>query len=213
MEHNNYILMADIIGSRNSNQTRLMDSFQSVVNYINQSENKNILSPITITLGDEFQGVVKDLPAALHIILRIEEQIITSGSDFKLRYVLLQGEIETKINPQIAYGMMGSGLTDAREHLLELKKSKYRFNFNLVDEKKTQALNNAFIVLQGLIDGWNIKRDYYIVTEFLEHKDYKTVATDLNKEPSLMWKREKSLKLDKYFAIKEVIAYIGDPNE
>lgn len=64
-------------------------------------------------------------------------------------------------------------------------------------------------MLQHLIDDWKVKKDYYIVSEFLQNMDYKQVATELGKERSLMWKRQKSLKLDEYFAAEEVIRYIG----
>jgi len=68
-------------------------------------------------------------------------------------------------------------------------------------------------VLQRIIDGWKLKKDYYIVAKFLQHIDYKQVATELKKERSLMWKREKSLKLEEYFALKEVITYLGGNND
>jgi len=48
---------------------------------------------------------------------------------------------------------------------------------------------------------------------FLQQKDYKQVAEELNKDRSLMWKREKSLKLDQYFATKEIIKYIGEESD
>ena len=201
--------MADIIGSRKADQQMLMDSFKEVIKYTNGKEKKNFLSPMTITLGDEFQSVVNNLSAALEIILKIEERIIITESAFKLRYILMEGKIETPLNKKIAYGMLGSGLTSAREYLANLKTGKNRFYFKLINEKKGAALNHAFFTLQRLIDDWSIRKDYYIVSEFLQHKDYKQVAIDLDKERSLMWKREKSLKLEEYFAIKEVIKYIG----
>jgi hypothetical protein len=203
------ILMADIIGSRKADQQMLMNSFKEVVTYTNGKEKKNFLSPMTITLGDEFQSVVSNLSAALEVILKMEERIVITESTFKLRYVLMEGKIETPLNKKIAYGMLGSGLTAARESLGNLKTGKNRFYFKLANEKKENALNHAFFALQRIIDDWRIKKDYYIVSEFLQHKDYKQVALDLNKERSLMWKREKSLKLEEYFAIKEVIRYIG----
>jgi len=58
------------------------------------------------TLGDEFQSVIKNLPAALDIIFSIEEKIAAGGQDFRLRYVLEEGKIETPLNRKIAYGMI-----------------------------------------------------------------------------------------------------------
>ena len=205
----NFILMADIIRSRDADQGRLMTDFKEIVSKVNHSFRDRLLSPVTITLGDEFQGVVRDLSSALAIILQLEEIIIRSGKNFKLRYVLAEGKIETAINTKIAYEMLGSGLSEARETLAELKKMKARFYVMLQDKAHGEAINNVFIVLQNIIDTWKIKKDYYIVAKFLEHKDYKKVATELNKERSLIWKRERSLNLADYFALKEVITYLG----
>jgi hypothetical protein len=93
------------------------------------------------------------------------------------------------------------------------KNTTTRFTFHLVNKKKNKALNNAFLVFQGFIDDWKIAKDYIIIGMFLQHKDYKQVAAETNKDRSLMWRREKSLKLDQYFATKEIIKYIGEePN-
>lgn len=204
-----FILMADIIGSRQTEQQRLMVDFREIVNQTNINAKEQLLSPITITLGDEFQSVASNLSSALAIMFQLEESIIMAGKDFKLRYVLMEGEIETPINKKIAYEMLGSGLTEARASLIELKNAKARFYIAIKDKALGNAINKAFVVLQRLIDDWNLNKDYYIVSKFLQHKDYKQVASELNKERSLMWKREKSLKLEDYFALKEIVTYLG----
>lgn len=201
--------MADVIGSRKADQMGILKDFKSITKRTNQLLDNQFLSPITITLGDEFQCIAADLAAALNIILSIEESIVKTQTALKLRYVLLEGLIETPINPKIAYGMLGSGLTAAREKLIGLKKKKQRFSANLKNKPLEKAINNTFVGLQSIIDSWGLEKDYYVVAEFFENKDYKKVASDLNKERSLIWKREKSLKIEEYFALKEVIHYLG----
>lgn len=61
--------------------------------------------------------------AGIKIILFIEEYILQNNIGFKLRYVLLSGKIETPVNHKIAYGMIGEGLTKARETINYLKKA------------------------------------------------------------------------------------------
>jgi hypothetical protein len=206
----NYILMADIISSRKSDQLRLMNDFKSLVAKTNEELKAKLLSPITITLGDEFQSVVKDLSSAVDVIFFIEEEIIKSSKTFKLRYVLLEGIIETPINARIAHGMLGSGLTAARERLTQSKKRKTRFDISIQNKNLEKAINDIFVVLQGTVDSWRPEKDYYVVAEFLEKKDYKEVAADLNKDRSLLWKREKSLRITEYFALKGVIHYLAN---
>ena len=205
-----FILMADIIKSRNKNQQLLINDFREIVANINEEMGEKILSPLTITLGDEFQGILHDLSSALTVIISIEERILKSKKNFQLRYILVEGKIETKINTQIAYEMLGSGLTEAREGLAEMKGSSLKFMTRLRDKKKQDAINHAFFVLQGLTSDWNLLKDSILIETFLVHKDYKLVARELEKNRSLMWKRKKSLKLDEYIALKEVITYLGE---
>ena len=75
--------MADIIASSEKNQIELMNNFKELVNEINKTFKDEILSPLTITLGDEFQCVLKDLKSSTDIILQLEENIIHKKLNFK----------------------------------------------------------------------------------------------------------------------------------
>lgn len=198
--------MADIIGSRNKDQNKLMVDFKEITKSITMEHKEWFLSPITIILGDEFQCVANDLLDSVRILFEIEEKIIKEEKGFKLKYVLVEGKIETPINKKTAYEMMGPGLTRARELLTDLKKSiSSRFNCELIAEKMGYDLNLAFVIYQSFVDGWNIKKDYYVVAEFLETDDYKKVAVKLNKNRSLMWKRQSNLKIRQYKALKKLV--------
>jgi len=207
-----FILMADVIDSRRAQQEILMEQLKKVVVTTNRIAKHKIISPLTITLGDEFQGVMDDLTSALDVMMEIEEGIINNKASFKLRYVLLEGKIETPINTNIAYEMLGSGLTETRNYLSSLKSSDDRFHVKIKNVKQSLALCDAFKAYQGIIDDWQIGKDYEIVSCFLELKDYKLVADKLNKDRSLMWRREKSTKIKEYVSLKNVIKYIGDCN-
>lgn len=207
-----FILMADVIGSRTAQPIELMDSFKSIILSINQNAKKKIISPLTITLGDEFQGILKDLQSALDIIMLIEEEIISQQARFKLRYVLVEGEVETEINKKFAHAMLGAGLVEARSSLEKLKNAGDRFYVRINDSEKSDVINDAFRVYQGIIDDWQVDSDYEIVSSFLEHGDYKIVADTLNRNRSLMWKRQKSLRYKEYVSLKQVIYYLGHNN-
>jgi len=204
------IVMADIVDSRNFPQNKLMKSFKKITDEINHEKKNILISPITITLGDEFQCIVKSVEAGIELIMAIDEKRLHEMADFKLRYVLVEGNIETPINHEIAYGMLGEGLTMAREQLVEYKTSYHRYTIHLNNAKKSEALANSLIVYQNIIDSWNIDKDYSLITRFLELKDYKLVADEMGKTRSQIWKREKSLNLEAYFSIKQVINYIAE---
>ena len=146
------------------------------------------------------------------IILGIEENIINKKLNFKLRYILNQGEIETPINNKIAYEMLGSGLTDARNKLNFTKNDKHRFIISIEDKLQNDILNEAFKIFENIIEKWNIKTDYEIVSNFLRYKDYKIVSDLMNKTRSLLWKREKTLNMESYYSAKNIIQIITKKN-
>jgi hypothetical protein len=205
-----YVLMADVIDSRKLDQQNLMTQFKNIVMLLNSQHHPNILSPMTITLGDEFQGVVNDLQSAINIIIALEEMILLQELRFKLRYTLIQGQIDTEINSKIAYEMLGEGLTTARQCLQNLKNDKRRFYVGLKDKKLADAVNNTFFAFQGIVDGWTRLNDVYIASKFINDIDYKQIAIEINKEKSVIWKRKKSLKIDDYLALRNVLKYLGE---
>lgn len=203
MKH--FILMADIIESGDQPQAILMQQFEHLVGDVNKAFGEVILSPLTITLGDEFQGVPADLKTAADLIIYLEEQIIHLHYAFQLRYVLNYGDIDTPINKHIAYGMLGKGLTEARNKLNELKNRKHRFDISLKNQNQQQILSEAFKIFENIRERWSVEKDYELVSNFLKFEDYKAVALAMKKNRSLIWKREKSLDLESYRAVKHII--------
>ncbi|RKS93749.1 SatD family protein [Flavobacterium limicola] len=203
MKH--YILMADIIDSGKKEQKPLMEDFKNLIEEINEIYKADILSPLTITLGDEFQGVIKNLATSIQIILTLEENCIHKKLNFKLRYVLNQGEIETPVNEKIAYEMLGSGLTEARLKLNDSKYKKFRFNITIDNLLQRSILNDAFTIFENIKDKWSLEKDYELVSNFIQLKDYKIVSEKMNKTRSLIWKREKTLQMESYNATKNII--------
>ncbi|MFT2007576.1 SatD family protein [Pontibacter sp. 13R65] len=204
-----FILMADIISSSRHKGDLLMKQFKEVVNTVNEKHKELLLSPLTITLGDEFQGVALNLEAAIKVIVALEEVIVLQYKPFKLRYVLNFGQIETPINHEIAYGMLGNGLTEARELLEQVKHHRgERFIVKTGNQRQSITLQKTFILYQWLVDAWK-PADSQLIGAFLQESDYKVVAEQLGKVRSLMWKREKSLKIKEYLAARDLLHLIA----
>jgi hypothetical protein len=206
------ILMADIIESGKKDSKQLMGSFKQTISAVNN--NDKLISPLTITLGDEFQGIVETVYDAIKIIFQIEEYILQNQFEFKLKYVLNFGKIETDINTKIAYEMLGEGLTTARERLNKLKKEDERFLILLGAEQSQleTILNKLFVIYQHLVDSWKSK-DYLIVSEFIKKVDYKSVAKIVGIDESNAWRRRRSLNIKEYEAIKDVILTLLQHNK
>ncbi|WP_262507147.1 SatD family protein [Sphingobacterium sp. IITKGP-BTPF85] len=194
---------------RSKNQALLMQNFKETVSKINHDYENSLLSPLTITLGDEFQGLTKDLETALNIIIALEEEIIIQGFDFQLRYVLIYGDIETNINKRIAYEMLGEGLRDARYKLNSMKTNSQRFYIQIGDINLDSLLNNTFLIFENIIDKWNPEKDYNLISAFIKFNDYKIVAEKINKTRSQIWKREKTLNISSYEATKTILKSIS----
>ena len=201
--------MADVIGSSKKNSKTLIKEFKLIVAEVKKKHRGKFLSPITITLGDEFQAIVKTFDNAVEIIFSIEEALIKLKVSFSLRYVVEYGNVDTNINSEVAYEMLGTGLTKARVHLNELKKTKdRRVAFFLKNDEQAQAIENLFLVFTSIIDGWKVA-DYYLLKVFLEHQFYKNVADELAMNRSQIWKRERTLMIKEYFALKSAIQFIS----
>lgn len=201
--------MADIIKSRQHDGKEVMEQFRKIVTALNQKRKADLLSPLTITLGDEFQGVVNTIENGIHIIFEMEESILEMNVEIKLRYVLVYGEIETKINPKMAYEMLGQGLTNAREKLNGLKTDHKRFFVSLGSgiESKEIFINKLFLIYQNFVDSWKSK-DRKIVSFFLKFDDYKIVAKKMKVDKSSAWRRKKSLHIEEYINTKEIIIFV-----
>lgn len=205
----NFIVMADIIESQKQPSKQLMRDFQGVVKSINFKYKKHLLSPLTITLGDEFQGVLRSYDSALRLILEMEEDIMKQGGKFKLRYVLNYGDIETKLNHEIAYGMMGRGLTKSREALAELKNTDVRFLVILDSKTDADIMNKLFRLYDSVVSEWRGK-DLDYVRLFLDNKTYQEVAQELGVNLTSAWRRLRSLKMEDYYICKSLILKISE---
>jgi hypothetical protein len=204
-----WIIMADIIQSSEYDGFVLQEAFKKAVKHINEKFKNKLISPLTITLGDEFQGVSNSLKNSILVIFYFEEYILKNNINFALRYVINYGKIDTPINTEIAYGMLGEGLSAARKMLENLKRTDYRFEIETKSKSKSKALKDAFWVMQNIQTKWNSKADKNLAAMFIQYHDYKIIATKTGVTRSQIWKKEKSLNISSYFAIKNVITYLS----
>jgi len=199
-----FVLMADIIESSSYSGDKLMSDFKALVDQVNTKFASSISSPLTITLGDEFQGVIKDLNSAVQIVFAIDELLLKRSINYKLRYVINYGKIDTPINKKSSHEMLGEGLTGARQFLEELKTNDAKVLISGLENKKQAELNLAFVLYRSLYDDWN-EKDKKPAYDFLQNVDYKELARINKKAVSTMWRKKKSLKIEDFKASKQLI--------
>jgi hypothetical protein len=200
----NYILMGDVVSSKDYDSQTLQKQLNNITESCNKALRDDLLSPYTITLGDEFQGIPNTLLTAIRTLFFYEEECLRQNLDFKLHYVVHYGKIDTKINPEIAYEMMGPGLTKARELLGSKKRDRKRFQFLLDNKVLTQQLNRLFEVLDSIIRSWKID-DYLLILDMINNDNNAEVGEKHDKNRDQIWKRRKTLMVHEYNLIKEAI--------
>ena len=203
-----FILMGDIIQSSKYQASSLRQRFLGLISSCNEALEKSIISPYTVTLGDEFQGVAKSLTSVIDTIFYLEELILRRGLDFKMRYVTVQGHIDTPLNREKAYNMMGPGLTKAREILTDKGRGERKYRFNLMDTYLTNQINRLFIVIDGLTDRWDAS-DASLIFDMLGNTNNEEVGDKHGKNRSQIWKRRKHLMVEEYRALKEVLSELA----
>lgn len=201
------ILMGDVISSRNYEAAALHEQLSSMVEHVNSEYSGDHLSPYTITLGDEFQGISRTMGTAAETLFRFEEYRLEKQLTFKLHYVLCYGRIDTEINPEIAYEMMGPGLTAARELLGSKKRDRKRFQFRGRTETESVQLERLFIVINSIISSWK-EEDFPLILDMIREENNAEVGKRHDKNRDQIWKRRKTLMINEYNALKEfVITY------
>ncbi len=159
-------LIGDISESRKvKNRDELQRKLRAALEEVNR-DNPALLSPFTITLGDEFQAVYRNADRLFRDLWTILLKIFPQ----KVRFSLGMGILTTEINPRQAIGMDGPAFYHARSGIQELKKSGYLFRIvgdgiphlnllnqtlNLISHQSSNWSKNRLKILIGLLEGKN----------------------------------------------------------
>lgn len=204
------IIMADVVRSRKMDQDILHDSLNDCISEVNQIFKREIQSPLTITLGDEFQGIVKSAEAACRILFHIDEYTRNQELAYELRFAINYGVVETKVNPKSAHNMLGKGLTQTRELLEGMsRKQRDRFRIRVADERLDTSMENILNVYDGIVNSWNLKKDKETIKTLIKYPKDDEAANVLNKTRQQIWKRRATLLIDEYVACKETIVLLS----
>lgn len=205
-----HILMGDIVGSSSKPSQKSALDLENVVSQINKQYADKILSPLTITLGDEFQGVIKDAHSVIEIILDLERRWLNQEI-YELHYAWVKGQIETSINTEIAHGMLGTGLTKARQMLANKARDRRKFQILILNEAAElgQAMEDQAFALEGLSAQWNPK-DYPLVLDLLSDLDINSIAQKYSRDTSSVYRRRETLMTQEYKALRSSLFKLAD---
>lgn len=135
------VLMGDLVSSeRAASVTHLHEVFNAAINAANRDEQPKLVSPLTITLGDEFQGICANLSDGMHVLRLLSARMWLENVE--CRFVLGVIGLETPINHERAWNMMGPGLAASRERLAD-KRDANAYRFELPGQRGMETLMEA----------------------------------------------------------------------
>ncbi len=177
MKKNIYcVILGDIDHSRQfspSERKHIQKQFQQAIEVINREFKHEIISHFLITLGDEFQGVLKSIVPSYQFVCRWTEILKPVNFSFGIG----EGEIVTPLQKK-ALGMDGPAFHRARAALEEAKRKKQKIIYNTGDEKQEIVLNTIILLLDTIKKGWTA-RQKEVIANYLHYRKQNIVAQHL----------------------------------
>ncbi len=191
------VLIGDIVGSRQAGaraalQRRLLGAVQAV----NRKRPALLDSPLTITLGDEFQAVYRQAGTVFGDIFFLLHAL----APVRARFALAVGEIVTPLNKEQAIGMDGPAFHLARDLLTRLKAEKRLFAIAGQKDATARLAAPVLAVLSGQVEGWRENR-LRLFSGMLEGANSAELAKAAKITPRAVNKNIRAADLDEWAAI------------
>jgi|SRR5688572_11512077 len=155
------VLMGDIVGSERASSVKAVHrAFNKAVANANEINADHVASPLTITLGDEFQGLLTGFTHAWDAAVALRLELLVAG--IPCRFVVGAAKLETPVNTKEAWNMLGSGLSAARDKLND-KRTTSAYRFSLPDAPVEELLLDTIgDALTQIEDAWTpTQLEYY----------------------------------------------------
>lgn len=198
------IVIGDLVQSKkldSSSRKQVQNCLKSVFQRINNSSN-SIVSPYTITLGDEFQVVYQTADQIFNHLWMISTEIHPVFARFSISL----GEISTEINREQALGMDGPAFHRAREQVEMMKENNRLLAITTDQENFNRLVNSTFRILETNLNTWK-KNRFSILYQHQQGRDVKQIAHDLGLSEVAVYKNIHAGALD---AISELTNTISE---
>lgn len=147
-------IIGDLINSkkikdRKNFQSKLQKSFIK----INEDFKEIIVSKFTLTIGDEFQALIRPNKKIMFLLDRLYADI-----NHEFRIGIGYGEISTEINPEISIGADGEAFWNARKSINYVHANNYSGKRNIYfasnNEVNDNTVNTLFLLTETLKNQW-----------------------------------------------------------
>ncbi len=206
---NPYIaIIGDIKDSKKIiSRDEVQEKLKKALNDINNKHHEHIASKFTITLGDEFQGLLNNGKNIMAIITEIEMKMYP----LRIRFGIGIGQIITEINHEMAIGADGPGYYKAREAVEYIKQNEKRKQASEADvrleiegerQETVDLINTILSLMTTIKHSWS-ERQRQTIWDMLEHQDSQSNAAQrLGIRQSSV---QKNLANGNYYTYKEAI--------
>lgn len=190
------VIMGDLVGSEAATSpARLHAEFNAAVDEINDAA-AGILSPLTITLGDEFQGLCRTLADGLEILRTLRLRLL--ADDIQCRFALGVTRLQTPLRQDRAWNMMGLGLSATREKLSD-KRHPNAYRFFLPDEPLLEQLLEAVAYSTTLVElDWTLRQREVVIASIRDDQPATELAPRLGLGVRTLYKIRGSARFDFY---------------
>ena len=204
------VLIGDLVGSKelgNKDRKKYQSVLSNEISRINEESN-SIVSPLTITLGDEFQAVYKDMAA----LLADSWSIMAELHPVRVRFSIGIGDIYTPINSEQALGMDGPAFHSARDGMDEIKESGSTYSISLgsvenqpeTSRSLVALVNHSLMFLSSEMENWK-KTRFRILTMLNDGVSVKEIAEKIGISESAVYKNREEGHLNLFLDIKNSI--------
>lgn len=150
-------LIADIVDSRSlaaGQRQALQHDLEASLSRLNaRREELSIRSSLTITLGDEFQGLFSSAEQLWYCVFEIERDLFP----INLRFAIGVGDIVTEVKVDTALGMDGPAFHEARRGIETLRDERNRYGcFGLSGSER--YLDDALLLISHQRRTWKQAR-------------------------------------------------------
>lgn len=199
------VIIGDIVQSKEiKNRGLLQRKFYAALEKINKQFASQIVSKFTVTLGDEFQGVLKDLSSGYAVVNVIQEMFFP----VKLRFGVGRGRIATRLRKE-AMGMDGPAFHFAREAVEEAREKKREIIYHTGFKEKDAAINALLFAISVFREG-RTQRQFQAVSAYRKYRTQKKASRAMGIDRTTLTKMLKAAKWDQVSELENAAnAYVA----
>lgn len=206
-------VIGDIIDSKKiKNRAEIQSDLQSAFQKLDKAHSSLIVSRFTLTIGDEFQALLKP---AREIWQLLDLLAMQSSAPFRLG--LGYGEIRTRIDPQQSLGADGEAFWRAREAIQTVHVQNWNGRSHVLFKgehaKQDSVINSLILSAETLKSQWTRSQvDLFraLLKEGIYQADFnqKSIAAKLKLSESALSKRLTASNIKVYFQLRETLGQL-----